>query len=265
LIKRNYPKFWEATKNTLLPPIRRSELVVNGQKPLKSDDELKASMTSLDSLNEVELLHLGAITTDMNQKAQIYTVMTTKYPQDWRGFNDLGAVQASMGNANDAMANFEKAAAISPENPTILVNIGNAHLMNGNYAKAEESYKAAAAKGGDASYGMGVLAIKKGDYAAAVSSFNKSNKKDFNMALAQLLNGQNDAAKATIDNMKPEEMTWECYYLRAIIGARSANQDLMTTNLTRAIQINANVRNMAKEDVEFIKYWSNPAFQGAIR
>jgi hypothetical protein len=265
LIKRNYPKFWEATKNTLLPALRRSELVVSGQKPLKSDEELKANMSTLDSLNEAELLHLAAITTDLGQKAQIYTAMTNKYPQDWRGFNDLGAVQASMKNTTEGMTNLEKANTLSPENPAILVNIGNTYLMSSNYAKAEEAYKTAAAKGGDASYGMGILAIKKGNYADAVSNFNKSNKKDFNLALAQLLNGQADAAKVTIDNMKPEEMTWECYYLRAIIGARTSNQDLMTTNITRAIQINAEARTRAKDDVEFIKFWANPAFQGAIR
>jgi hypothetical protein len=65
--------------------------------------------------------------------------------------------------------------------------------------------------------------------------------------------------------MKPEEMTWECYYVRAIAGARMANQDVMNTNLTRSIQLNAELRNKAKNDVEFIKYWSNPAFQAAIR
>lgn len=112
---------------------------------------------------------------------------------------------------------------------------------------------------------MGILAIKKGNYADAVSNLNRASKKDFNLALAQLLNGQNDAAKATIDNMKPEELQWIHYYIRAIVGARSSNQDLMTTNLTRAVQLNAGVREMAKNDVEFIKFWSNPVFQGAIR
>jgi tetratricopeptide (TPR) repeat protein len=265
LIKRNYPKFWEATKNTLLPALRRSELVVQGQKPLKSDDELRANANKLDSLNEAELLHLAAISPDLNEKARIYTVMTTKYPQDWRGFNDLGAVYASQNNSTDALANLDKANTISPENAAVLTNIGNVHLMNKNYAKAEEMYKAAASKGGDVSYGMGILAIKKGNYGEAVSQLNKSNKKDFNLALAQLLNGNADAAKTTIDNMNPEQLTWESYYLRAIAGARSSNQDLMTTNLTRAIQLNADARNRAKDDVEFIKFWSNPAFQAAIR
>ena len=112
---------------------------------------------------------------------------------------------------------------------------------------------------------MGIIAIKKGNYADAVSNLSKASKKDYNLALAQILNGQNDAANTTIDNMKPEELTWMHYYLRSIIGARSSNQDMLTTNLTRAVQLNAEVREMAKTDMEFFKFWNNPAFQGAIR
>jgi Flp pilus assembly protein TadD/outer membrane protein OmpA-like peptidoglycan-associated protein len=264
LIKRNYPKFWETTKDKLLPQLRRSELVVSGQKPLKTDEELKASVAKLDSLSDVELLHLASITADQNTKKTIYTTMTTKYPQDWRGFNDLGALQLSMGSA-EGKGNLEKANSLSPENATVLTNLGNAALMAKDYNKAGEYYKAAAAKGGDASYGMGILAIKKGNYADAVSNLNKAAKKDFNLPLAQILNGQADAAKTSIDNMKPEELTWMHYYLRVIIGARTSNQDLMTTNLTRAVQLKAEVREMAKTDMEFFKYWSNPVFQGAIR
>lgn len=265
LIKRNYPKFWEATKNTLLPALRRSELVVTGQKPLKSDDELKANMTKLETLNEAELLHLAAITPDLATKAQIYTAMTVKFPQDWRGFNDLGAVQLAMGNTNEGLASLNTANTLSPENPAVLTNLGNAYLILKDYDKASEFYKASTAKGGNPSYGVGVIAIKKGNYSEAVSNLNKANKKDFNLALAQLLNGSPADAKTTIDNMKPEEMTWECYYIRAIAGARMSNQDVMNTNLTRAIQMNAELREKAKRDVEFMSYWSNPAFQGAIR
>lgn len=265
LIRRNYPKFWESTKNTLLPALRRSELVVTGQKPLKSDDELKANMANLGALNEAELLHLAAITSDLTAKAQIYTTMTTKFPQDWRGFNDLGAVQLAMGNTTEGMSNLNTANTLSPENAAVLTNLGNGYLIMKDYNKAGEFYKAAVAKGGNASYGMGVIAIKKGNYSEAVSNLNKASKKDFNLALAQLLNGNAAAAKTTIDNMKPEEMTWECYYIRAIAGARTSNQDVMTTNLTRAIQLNADLRQKAKNDVEFMNYWSNPAFQGAIR
>ncbi len=264
-IKRNFPKFWNATKETLLPALRKSELVVSGQKPLKSDEELKANMANLSSLNETEMLHLASITSDNNAKLNIYTAMTTKYPQDWRGFNGLGAVQIATGKSAEGMASLTTANSLAPENAIVLTNLGNAALAAKDYTKAAEYYKAASAKGGDASYGMGIIAIKKGDYADAVSNLSKASKKDFNLALAQILNGQNDAAKTTIDDMKPEELTWMHYYLRAIIGARTANQDMLTTNLTRAVQLNEQSREMAKTDMEFFKFWNNPAFQGAIR
>ncbi len=65
--------------------------------------------------------------------------------------------------------------------------------------------------------------------------------------------------------MTQEQMTADLYYLRAIAGARLNKADVVTTNLTRAVQLNANVRAMAKDDVEFIKYFGNPEFEGSIR
>lgn len=264
-IKSKYPKFWEATKNTLLPSLRRSELIVNGQNPLKSDDELKTYLNSLDKLNDIELLHLGSILTDLNQKLPVYTQLVAAFPNDWRGYNDLGAVQFLLGNKTEGAANISKANSLSPETGVILLNMANVARMNGDFKGAQELYKKAADKGADPSYGLGIMAIKQGNYTEAVNQFNKSGKKDFNFALAQLLNGDAAAAQSTIDNMKPEELTWNCYYLRAIIGARTNNQDMMSTNLTRSVQLNAEVRAMAKDDVEFIKFWSNPIFQSAIR
>jgi hypothetical protein len=264
-IKRSFPKFWEMSKTKLLPTLRRSELQVMGQTPLKSDDELKANLATLDILSDTELLQLGKITTDLNQKQSVYTKLVEKYPNDWRGYNNLGSTQYALGNAASGKSNIAKANELSPENGIILVNMANVARMEGDYKKAAELYKQATGKGGDASYGMGVLAIKTGNYADAIANFNKSGVKDFNLALAQLLSGDANAAKATIDNMNPESLTWNCYYLRAIIGARTNNQDLMTTNLTRAVQLSADARTMAKDDVEFIKFWANPVFQSAIR
>jgi Flp pilus assembly protein TadD/outer membrane protein OmpA-like peptidoglycan-associated protein len=264
-IKSQYPKFWEATKNVLLPALRRSELVVRGETPLKTDEELKTYYQSLDKLNELELLQLGKITTDLAQRDAVYMQMVTKYPEDWRGYNDLASVQIQAGNKSVGATNLDKANSISPDNGTVLLNMANLAMLNGEMAKASDLYKKAASKGADASYGMGLLAIKTGNYSEAVSQLKKSGKKDFNMALAQLLNGDASGAKATIDGMDPEKLTWNCYYLRAIIGARTSDQDMLNTNLTRSVQLNGDVRNMAKDDVEFIKYWNNPTFQAAIR
>jgi hypothetical protein len=79
------------------------------------------------------------------------------------------------------------------------------------------------------------------------------------------LNGDANGAKTTIDNLNPDVLTWEHYYLRAICGARLNNQDVCTTNLAQAVSKNGNVRNMAKEDLEFVKFFKNPLFEAAIR
>jgi hypothetical protein len=265
LIKRNYPKFWEATKNTLLPPLRRAELVVKGQKPLKGDDELRTYSDKLDQLNEIELLHLASISNDTALRGRAYSAYMMKAPTDWKGHNDMGALLISQNRHAEAMAHLEEANTLSPENPAVLSNMGAAYAAKNDYTNAEKMYKAAAAKGGDANYGLGVIAIRRGNYSDAVNLIGKSGRKDFNFALAQLLNGNPEQAKQTLDEMKPEDMGWKHYYLRAIAGSRMSNQDVVTTNLTRAVQMNADVRTLAKEDVEFLKFWNNPAFEGSIR
>lgn len=263
-LRDNQPKFWKSTKETILPALRKSEVVVTGQTPIKTDEELKAKMNDLNALTDAEMLRLGKIS-DNAGKITVYSAFIAKYPEDWRGYNDLGAAQLIGGNASEGIKNLESANSKSPENPTVLANLGEAYLTSGNFSKAEELLKSASAKGANVSYANGVIAIKRGNYSEAVNQLSKSGTNDFNYALAQLLNGNTEGAKQTIDNMKSEDMSWECYYLRAVIGARTGNQDLISPNLTKAVQMNANVRQHAKADVEFIKYWGNPVFEGAIR
>ena len=264
LIRRDHAKSWDKIKTTLLPQLRKSELVVKGQEPLKTDAELLA-FVAVDSLTDVELLHLATITTDNTKRMDIYNKFVAKFPNDWRGYNNLGAMYLAAGDYTNANTQLTRANELSPENVTVLANLGVAAKNAGNVTRAEELYKQAEAKGADMSYNKAIIAIKKGDYATAVSLFNKSGKKDFNTALAQLLNGDAAGAKTTIDNMTQEQMTADLYYLRAIAGARLNKADVVTTNLTRAVQLNANVRAMAKDDVEFIKYFGNPEFEGSIR
>jgi hypothetical protein len=65
--------------------------------------------------------------------------------------------------------------------------------------------------------------------------------------------------------VNPDELTWKHYYLRAICGARMNNQDVCTTNLTKAVQLSSEARTMAKDDIEFRNFFNNPLFQAAIR
>ncbi len=264
-LRDNNKAFWDATKKAILPTLRKSEIVVTGVKPEMTDEQLKTKTNDLASLTDVEMLRLAKLTEENAGKQQIFTAMITKYPEDWRGYNNLGAAQIEAGNIDSGLLTLHNGYDKFNDQATILANIGNAHLMKGDFAKATDFLKQAASKGANTNYGQGMLNIKKGNYSEAVNALGQSGNKDFNFALAQFLNGNIDAAKSTIDNMSPEAMSWECYYLRAIIGARTSNQDLISANLTKAVQMEAGVREHAKNDVEFIKFWGNPIFEGAIR
>lgn len=265
LLRRNHEKSWKFAADNILPKLRRSELMVIGGKPFKDDATLMQFYGKYAELSQMELYHLSRITTDLAKKEEVLNAYNSAYATDWRGFNDLGLVQLAQGKNNDAAANFEKALANSNNNGIVLVNLGSLARMQGNMAKANEYFAKAEANGANVSLNKGLMDIKRGNYASAVTNLTKSGKSPYNLALAQLLNGDANGAKNTIDGINPDELTWKHYYVRAIAGARMNNQDVCTTNLAKAVQLSNEARNMAKEDLEFRNFFKNPLFQAAIR
>jgi hypothetical protein len=264
-LRKNYEKSWKKASEIILPKLRKSELVVIGNKPFKTEAELATFINKTDQLSNIELYHLSTITKDIKQKEALLITYTIKVAEDWRGFNDLAVVNLQNVNLNDASRNLNIANQLSANNGVVLANMGAMYKAKGDLVNARSYYKQAADNGANTYYNLGVYDVKSGNYASAVSNFGKSGKSDFNTALAQLLNGDANGAKTAIDNINPDELTWEHYYLRAVCGARMNNQDVCTTNLAQAVSKNGEVRNMAKEDIEFVKFFNNPLFGAAIR
>jgi tetratricopeptide (TPR) repeat protein len=265
LIRRNFPKVWEKAKTSVLPSLRRSELIIKGASPMKTDAELLTFYGMYDKLTPKELFHLAVISTDLTKKQEVLNAYNAINSEDWRSFNNLAVSNIQQNDFTAAKSNLDKALALSPENPTLLANYGVVYKLTGNYSEAIKYYNMAGTKGADVSYNLGLLAIKNGNYAEAISSFNNSKTNDFNTALALLLNGNAAACKEVIDGLNPDELKWNHYYLRAVAAARANNADDVAANLIKAIGANSEVRNMAKSDMEFSKMFSNPLFQGAIR
>ena len=265
LIRRNFPKVWEKAKTSVLPSLRRSELVIKGASPMKTDAELLTFYGMYDKLTPKELFHLSVISTDLTKKQEVLNAYNAINSEDWRSFNNLAVSNIQQNDFTAAKSNLDKALVLSPENPTLLANYGVVYKLTGNYSEAVKYYNMAGTKGADVSYNLGLLAIKNGNYAEAISSFNNSKTNDFNSALALLLNGNAAACKEVIDGLNPDELKWNHYYLRAVAAARANNADDVAANLIKAIGANSEVRNMAKSDMEFSKMFSNPLFQGAIR
>ena len=265
LLRRNHEKSWKIAADKILPKLRRSELVLLGAKPFKTEADLMNYYGKYEQLSNDELYHLAIISTDEAKKAEALNAFNARNTGDWKGYCELAALQIKQGNLDEAAKNLNTADGISPKNGKVLANKAAIARMKGDMAGAEALYMQALNAGENTNYNLGLFAIKKGNYPLAVSLMQKSGKSDFNTALATLLNGDANGAKTAIDNMDTDKLTWDLYYLRAVCGARLNNQDVVTTNLARAVSMDAKARTMAKDDMEFRNFFSNPLFEAAIR
>ena len=265
LLRRNHEASWKIAADKILPKLRKSELVLLGAKPFKTEADLMNFYGKYEQLSNDELYHLAIISADAAKKTEALNAYNTRNASDWKGFCELAAVQIKQNNLNDASANLNTADGLSPKNGKVLANKAAIARAKGDLAAAEALYMDALNAGENTYYNLGLFAIKKGNYPLAVSCFQKSGKSDFNSALATLLNGDANGAKTAIDNMDTDKLTWDLYYLRAVCGARLNNQDVVTTNLARAVALDAKARTMAKDDMEFRNFFSNPLFEAAIR
>jgi len=269
-LRNNHRKSYDWLISDVFPKLRRSSLTVMGSTPLRTEAEIIALAKAMkfDSLNASELYHLGYIMTDADMKLRMADYYITRFPEDWRAYNDKAVLLMFQAKWNDALTELVKANKLAGANEAMLQhNAGICMLNMGNRAKAEEMFTKA-----NASYGLGVIAIQKGNYADAINYFNKSGVKDGNVALAYLLNKQTNEAKSVLESLKPEQMNSFTYYLMAIVGARSGNVDMCTTNLSRSlmeagkegIDMNA-AKKYAADDLEFRAFFSNPNFQAAVK
>ena len=54
------------------------------------------------------------------------------------------------------------------------------------------------------------------------------------------------------------------FYLKAIIGARNDDSDMVLNNLRAAIEKDASLKAMAKTDLEFAKFFANDSFKTIV-
>ena len=245
----------------ILPKLRRSKLTANVETIGKSDEEIKALASSdPKSLTVEELLYAATLTKSLNEKAAIYKSVTQNYPNDFRGYNNLGMVYFQEGKVSDAEKMFNKAAQIAPKAPEVNMNLGLIALANGDKAKAEQ-YFGKAAGTPELGEALGVLYIENGEYAKAVNAFGSS--KTNNAAIAQILAKDYNKAQSTLNGVaNPDALT---SYLKAIVAARTNNQSGVISNLKTAIQMDKSMAQEAATDLEFAKYYSNSEFANLVK
>ncbi|MFA6923923.1 MAG: hypothetical protein WC223_06680 [Bacteroidales bacterium] len=254
---------YKEVEDDILPGLRRAEIKVNSLKPSRTDEQIAAlSTTKPDSLKLEELLYAATLTNDANIKLKIYKSATTVYPQDWRGYNNAAYIDIKSNNLDEATTLLEKANTLSPNNGMVLNNQGVIAAMKKDYDNAKTLFETAQQNGQNAGYNIGIINLRKGDYAGALASFSGITC-NYNLALAQLLSKDNASATTTIDCIK--EKTAYSYYLMAVVGARTNNVGMLTEGLTKAVQLDGKYKAQAKDDREFLKFFSNSQFQDAVK
>lgn len=258
---KNISVVYQDLAETILPQLRRSRLTANIEIIGKSDEEIMTLWrTNPKGLTVEELLYASTLTDNATDQEKMYQYATANFPQDYRGWNNIGTMYFKRGDIAKAKQAFARAAQVSPSAPEVNMNDALLALIDGDTDKAKELLgKASGANGlGGA---MGLLYLMDGSYNQAVGAFGdiKSN----NAALAQILTKDYSKAAATLKEVASPDATTA--YLAAIIGSRTNNFNEVLTNLQKAVSLDRKMAAKAIGDLEFAKYRTNTDFMSLLR
>lgn len=244
---RNMSEGFRELADAILPELRRSRLIIHYETIGRNDEQIKAQYNEdAAKLSADELLYYATLEEDAAKKEEIYAKTAQLYTNDYRPLNNLAVMAFNRGD--EAKAKELLVQAITKSNNAAEANatLGLIALKNGNVAEAENLI-AKAADANALNEALGNLSIAKGNYAQAEEYFKDSYNNS--AALAQLLNKNYAAAKATLNNIKnPDGLT---SYLHAIVSARQGNKYAANSYLKEALQKDPSLKAYAENDLEF--------------
>jgi tetratricopeptide (TPR) repeat protein len=254
---KNMSTAYLALADEILPQLRRSKFIVDVDLIGLSDEEILAAMKGdASALSLEQMLYAATLTTDINEQLKYYQMTADKFPKCYRAWNNVGWAYLNMGKADEAMTALEKAKAIKNDD-VVKNNMGFAALLNEDFKGASEYFGSMSAATPESKFGLGTIAIHDGKYDQAVNLLG--DKPSMNLALAQLLKGDINKAKTTMDAVPPCKCGAPSY-LKAVIAARLDNKDGVINNLREAVGYNTDWKNYAMTDLEFAKYFTDEAF-----
>ncbi len=247
---RNLSSVFEQLAEEILPQLRYSRITASINVIGKSDEEIQNLFGSNPkALSVDELLYCATLTDDNSKKLKIYATAAELYPNDYRTFNNLGMCQYIAEDYDAAKASFAKASRLEPSSAESQMNLGLISLMNKDYSDANQKFGNAAGLD-ELNEARGVYYLQQGDYTNAVKAFGDS--KSNNAALAQILTKDYSKAKSTLSAINNPDAT--TYYLMAVLGARTNNEQMVTSNLRQAVKLDSSLSAKAANDLEFSKF-----------
>lgn len=246
---RNMSAGFRELADGVLPELRRSRMIINYETIGRSDDQIqeqyKADATKL---SVDELLYAATLEESADAQEAIYKKTVEVYPNDYRAYNNIAAIEFAKGN--DAAANeyLAKALRVDGNAAETNANLGLLALKNGNIKEAE-NYIAKGNTTGDYNKVLGSLNLAKGDYATAEANLRGV---DCNTtALAQILNKNYAGAASTLNAIPNKDGMTD--YLQAILNARQGNNSAASSYLKSALQKDPSLAAYADNDLELSK------------
>ena len=243
---RNMSAGFRELADGILPELRRSRLIINYETIGRSDEQIqeqyKADATQL---SVDELLYSATLEDNVDAQEAIYKKTIEVYPNDYRAYNNVAAIEFAKGNDAEAKNYLAKAQSINGNAAETNANLGLMALKNGNVSEAE-NYIAKANTAGDYNKVLGTLNLAKGDYATAEQNLNGINCNT--TALAQILNKNYAGAANTLNSIKNKDAMTD--YLQAILNARQGNNSAASSYLKSALQKDPSLATYANNDLE---------------
>lgn len=252
---KNMSQVFSILAEKILPELRRSKLIMNVDIEGLSDEEIKAAVSSnISSLKLEELLYAATLYTDNATKTKAYKEVTVKFPECYRGWNNLGVILAKEGKINEAKSAIAKAASLNSSSQEVANNLGVVALFEGNTAEAKKYFSAINTPA--AKYNMGLVNLAEGNYEAAVKTL-----KGYNLAVAETCNGNLTNAKTIL----ARDNSAQACYLKALIAAKEGNQSGVISNLESAISQDASYATTATTEIEFAPYLTVEEFMVVVK
>ena len=257
---KNISVVFKQLADNILPKLRRSRLIANVEIIGKSDAEIQEFIAKAPGhLSAEELLYAAELTNSTTEKMRIYQIVNQIFKKDYRAYNNIGALYFAQGKIKDAEAWFNKAATLQ-DNEVTKLNRGLIALYHGDKEKAQDMISAAI-NTPELGQALAYLYLKQGEYMKAETAFGETVSN--NAAVAQLLNGNYAKALKTLQKITTPSATTEL--IRAIIAARTNDNNGVITALKSAIELDGSVAYHIADNLEFAKYKNLAAFRALVK
>lgn len=246
-LSNTYPEI----KNIIFPKLRRSEVVVSYGETAKTTEQIKELLkTSPEELSAEEFLHSAKLFNTLDEKLSIFKQSIKLFPNDFRTYNNTGAIFLLKENV-DSAKNYIQTAYDMNKNDVTKNNLAIIKRKEKNIDEAIELLESTTEP--KAKYNLGLIYLILGDYSYAydnMSGFNSNNtallnilKKDYDATINILENKENE------DKFSGDPLSW---YIKAIALVRKGENEKAKEALKKAISLDSSYEQKFKEDLEFV-------------